>query len=131
MTRFEVMQEMNEVTEYASEMYKLALKAGSAAMLEVLLNEEVTEDQFPEEQETGQIGLTSGGHLGYAVNARYKRLEKLARERESDWRMRVNRGLASYSKPAQDMETDIDRVVETVTHRIQEHLSELNGEVSC
>lgn len=81
MTRFEVMQEMNEVTEYASEMYKLALKAGSAEMLEVLLNEEVTENQFPEDQETDRIKFIPGGHLGYVVNARYKRLEKLARER--------------------------------------------------
>lgn len=30
-----------------------------------------------------------------------------------------------------DTETDIDRAVEAVTHQIQEHLSELNGEVSC
>lgn len=81
MTRFELMQEMNEVTEFASEMYKLALKAGSAEMLEVLLNEEVTEDQFPEGKETGRIEFIPGGHLGYVINARYKRLEKFAIER--------------------------------------------------
>ena len=70
----------------------------------------------------------------YGVEYHFTRTDEyygLCTEDESDWLMKVDRGLTSCSKPAPDTETDIDRVVKAVTHRTQEYLSELNGEVSC
>lgn len=68
----------------------------------------------------------------YGVEYHFTRTDEyygLCTEDESDWLMKVDRGLTSCSKPALDTETDIDRAVKAVTHRTQEHLSKLNEAV--
>ena len=70
----------------------------------------------------------------YGVEYHFTRTDEyygLCTEDESDWLMKVDRELTSCTKSSPYTETDIDRVVQAVTHRTQEHLSELNGEASC
>ena len=69
----------------------------------------------------------------YGVEYHFSRTDEyygLCNNDGSDWLMKVDRGLAGCNGPVPDMETDIDKAVEAVIHRTQEHLSELNGEVS-
>ena len=66
----------------------------------------------------------------YGVEYHFTRTDEyfgLCTEDESDFLMKVDRGLTSCSKPAPDTETDIDRVVKTFTQGVREYLSELNG----
>lgn len=80
MTKFEEIQEIDEVKEFSSVMYELASMAGSAAKLETLLKEKA-EDQPLEMQGAGQAEFAPMGKPGFAVNARYKILEREAREK--------------------------------------------------
>ena len=67
----------------------------------------------------------------YGVEYYFTRTDEyygLCTEDESDWLMKVERGLTSCNMTDPDTKTNIDRAVEAVIHLSQECLSKLRGE---